>query len=222
MKNNLLHICFVLDESGSMYPSKKDVIGGFRKLVDEQKQVDSGECIISLYRFSDKVQCNYIGKSVKDIPSLEYNPGGLTAMNDGIGTAIDKIGKWLNDMEESQRPSKNMIVVMTDGSENSSKEYSTERVKEMIKHQEEKYNWSFVYMGTDIATLDDAKDLGITMLSVSSRDNIAENYENISCYANCYRSVMDVTEADIVSRSTLNSKLESDTKAYELQNGITL
>ena len=50
MKSNLLHICFVLDESGSMYNSVDDVIGGFQKLIDEQKGEKNGECIISLYK----------------------------------------------------------------------------------------------------------------------------------------------------------------------------
>ena len=129
MKSNLLHICFVLDESGSMYNSVDDVIGGFQKLIDEQKGEKNGECIISLYRFSSTVKKDYIGKPVNEVPKLYYSPGGCTAMNDGVGTAIDEIGKWLSDMNESERPSKNMIVIMTDGQENASKEYNFDTVK---------------------------------------------------------------------------------------------
>lgn len=221
MKNNLLHICFVLDESGSMYRSTEDVLGGFQKLIDEQKQVQDGECIVSVYRFSDTVVNDYIGKSVHDIPSLNYSPGGCTAMNDGIGTAIDEIGKWLSNMDESERPSKNLIVIMTDGAENRSKEYSLERVKEMVKHQEEKYNWSFVYMGTNLNSLDDATNLGISMKSVSSRDNVVNNYGHISNYTTlfrCAKSTVDSGEAEVL----LNSALAADTNAYTAKTGIPL
>lgn len=221
MKSNLLHICFVLDESGSMYGSVEDVIGGFQKLVDEQKQLKEGECIISVYRFATTVKCDYLGKNVNDIPALKYEPGGCTAMNDGIGTAIDEVGMWLNDMDESERPSKNLIVIMTDGIENASKEYTLQDVKDRIKHQEEKYNWSFVYMGTDLNSLDDANNLGITLKSASSRDNVANNYSHINAYANCYRSA--VLDADYeVATQCLATSLKEDTDKYSAENGIEI
>ena len=104
-------------------------------------------------------------------------------MNDGVGTAIDEIGKWLSDMDESERPSKNMIVIMTDGQENASKEYNFDTVKAKIKHQEEKYSWTFVYMGTNLQDLKDANRLGIKMRSVSDSSNIGANYSHIDSYA---------------------------------------
>lgn len=216
MKSNLLHICFVLDESGSMYNSTDDVIGGFQKLIDEQKGEKNGECIISLYRFSDTVKKDYIGKPVDEVPRLTYSPGGCTAMNDGVGTSIDEIGKWLSDMDESERPSKNIIVIMTDGQENCSKEYTFDSVKYKIQHQEEKYNWTFIYMGTNLFDLKDANRLGIKMRSVSGSDNIVSNYSHISNYAKALKS--DVTIAD----AFLLEKLREDTDKYQAENNITL
>lgn len=218
MKSNLLHICFVLDESGSMYRSINDVIGGFQKLIDEQKQIKNGECIVSVYRFADTVKSDFIGKSVKEVQPLVYNPGGCTAMNDGIGTAIDEIGLWLNDMDESERPSKNLIVIMTDGLENASKEYTLQDVKDRIKHQEKKYNWSFVYMGTDLNSLEDANALGIHLSSVSSRGNVVNNYEHISSYATCYR----IAENELEAQASLASSLNADTTEYSVANGIKI
>ena len=216
MKSNLLHICFVLDESGSMYNSVDDVIGGFQKLIDEQKGEKNGECIISLYRFSDTVKKDYIGKSVNEVPKLYYSPGGCTAMNDGVGTAIDEIGKWLSDMDESERPSKNMIVIMTDGKENASKEYDFDVVKKKIKHQEEKYSWTFVYMGTNLQDLRDANRLGIKMRSVSDSRNITANYSYIDTYATALRN--GTTAADAL----LARQLREDTTRYQVENNITL
>lgn len=216
MKSNLLHICFVLDESGSMYNSIDDVIEGFQKLIDEQRKEKNGECIISLYRFSDTVKKDYIGKPVDEVPRLTYSPWGCTAMNDGVGTAIDEIGKWLSDMDESERPSKNIIVIMTDGNENASKEYDFDVVKEKIKHQEEKYSWTFVYMGTNLQDLRDANRLGIKMRSVSGSRNITANYSYIDTYATALRN--GTTAADAL----LARQLREDTTRYQVENNITL
>lgn len=221
MKSNLLHICFVLDESGSMYNSIDDVIGGFQKLIDEQKAEKDGECIISLYRFSDEVKKDYIGKPVNEVPKLTYSPGGCTAMNDGVGTAIDEIGRWLSDMDESERPSKNMIVIMTDGQENASQEYTFDSVKAKIQHQEEKYSWTFIYMGTNLKDLKDANRLGIKMRSVSGSRNIVANYSHIDTYAKALRkstSAASVATAD----AFLATKLCEDTTRYQVENNITL
>ena len=221
MKSNLLHICFVLDESGSMYNSVDDVIGGFQKLIDEQKGEKNGECIISLYRFSGTVKKDYIGKPVNEVPKLYYSPGGCTAMNDGVGTAIDEIGKWLSDMNESERPSKNIIVIMTDGQENASKEYNFDTVKAKIKHQEEKYSWTFVYMGTNLQDLKDANRLGIKMRSVSGSRNIAANYSHIDTYAKALRSSTNAASV-AAADALLTRQLYEDTTRYQVENNITL
>ena len=221
MKSNLLHICFVLDESGSMYNSVDDVIGGFQKLIDEQKGEKNGECIISLYRFSDTVKKDYIGKPVDEVSKLIYSPCGCTAMNDGVGTAIDEIGKWLSDMDESERPSKNMIVIMTDGQENASKEYNFDTVKAKIKHQEEKYSWTFVYMGTNLQDLKDANRLGIKMRSVSDSRNITSNYSHIDTYAKALRSSTNAASV-AAADAFLTRQLCEDTTRYQVENNITL
>ena len=221
MKSNLLHICFVLDESGSMYNSVDDVIGGFQKLIDEQKGEKNGECIISLYRFSDTVKKDYIGKPVDEVSKLIYSPCGCTAMNDGVGTAIDEIGKWLSDMDESERPSKNMIVIMTDGQENASKEYNFDTVKAKIKHQEEKYSWTFVYMGTNLQDLKDANRLGIKMRSVSGSRNITANYSHIDTYAKALRNSTNAASV-AAADALLTRQLCEDTTRYQVENNITL
>lgn len=222
MKDNLLHLCFVIDESGSMWGSESDILGGFNRLIEEQKAVTSGECVVSLYRFADNVQKDFIGKPLNEVEDLKYYPGGCTAMNDGIGRAIHEIGEWLiNSMDESERPSKNMIIIMTDGQENASTEYTLDKVREMIKHQEEKYNWSFVYMGSDLNSLDDAKSLGIKLSSISSKSNITKNYSNISSYACAYRCANNASDV-LTAMASLEAELGNDTAKYEADNGISV
>lgn len=222
-KDNFIHVCFIIDESGSMYSSTKDVIGGFKSTIEEQKKVKDGKCAISLFKFNDTVKEVYLGKDVNEIDDIDYIANSVTAMNDGIGTAIDKVGKWLSDMAEEDRPSKNLIIIMTDGAENASKEYSFQRVKEMIKHQEEKYNWTFMYMGTDITSMEDVKKLGIKMSAFSSRKDYMSNYSVVNEATTLYRSVKaDSLSAAATMDAFLSVEADTMTKKYEADNNIKL
>ena len=227
MKEGLVHICFVLDESGSMYRSVSDVKGGFKKVIDEQKALQNGSCIVSLFKFSDKAREVYLGKDVNEIDTdnLDYSPGGCTAMNDGIGTAIDNVGKWLADKDESERPEKNMVVIMTDGMENASREYTIEEVRERIKHQTEKYDWSFVYMGTDVTDSTYTNHImgGLKNCTsvYNSRDNHDANYMLCSSVATGWRNMNGCTyEAKSLSLSVgLEEAADTITRGYEKKIG---
>jgi hypothetical protein len=273
-KEGLIHVCFILDESGSMYGSENDVVGGFNKTINEQKAIEEGECLVSYFKFSDNVKEMFVGRKLDDVKPMTvgqgfwqknwsnniglsnsatvnlaldttlntivdnlvnsnlvtgdddtfvYSPNGCTAMNDGIGTAIDRIGKWLADMPEEERPSKNLIVIMTDGEENSSREYTLSRVKEMIQHQTEKYNWTFVYMGMDITSAKCADNLGINNRSFSSKSSVDtyKNYDNISSAVKSYR-MSEAKFADETMCMSLCSALGEMTKSYETKVGIKI
>ena len=223
MKENFIHVCFIIDESGSMSGTESDIIGGFRKVIDEQKAIENGKCAVSLYKFDSKVTELYVGKDVNEVEYLDensYRPGGCTAMNDAIGTAIDNIGKWLNDMDESERPEKNLIVIMTDGEENSSIEYSLEKVKDMIKHQEEKYNWTFMYLGADISDGAYAQSYGFGTRLYSSKKSLGNSYDMINCVTASYRnftgSTADRNTNFMVNISSAVASLNED---YETETG---
>lgn len=216
MKDNFIHVAFIIDESGSMYSSTNDVVGGFNQMIEEQKKENDGQCSISLFTFNNRVKEVYLGKDVNDINGINYSPNGCTAMNDGIGSAIDKIGQWLNNMDEAERPSKNIIVIMTDGEENASQEYSLEKVKEMIKHQENKYNWTFIYMGTDLTNLKDANSLGIKLRSVSSRKEFSTNYTIVNS------ALSSLRKNDKDALLYCENALKERTMKYETEKNIKL
>lgn len=223
MKENFIHVCFVIDESGSMSGTESDVIGGFKKVIDEQKAIKDGTCSVSYFKFASNVEEVFIGKDINEVEYLDgkYRPNGLTALFDGVGTAIDKIGKWLNEMKEEDKPEKNLIVVMTDGGENNSHDYSASKVREMIKHQEDKYNWSFVYMGSDITNADDANALGFNTRSYSSISHYYDNYNIINDAVTAYRSTNGSAEdKEIVMCCSLNANLDRITEEYATANGI--
>lgn len=221
MKDNYINVIFVIDESGSMYSSKEDVVGGFMKVVDEQRQIKEGKCTISLYTFADDVKEIFVGKDVSDINSIDYNPCGCTAMNDGIGIAITNIGKWLNNMKEDEKPSKNLVVIMTDGMENSSKEYTLQQVKEMIKHQTEKYNWEFMYIGADITTSKMADDLGISNKMFSSKKDYCMAWDSLSSINTAYRRA-SMGNAGLELKKTITLESSAITSNYENELGFKI
>lgn len=224
MKENFVHVCFVIDESGSMGGTEADVIGGFKTVIDEQKAVENGTCSVSFYKFADNVHEIYKGKDVNDVEYLDgkYRPGGCTALFDAVGTAIDKIGEWLDGMKEEDKPEKNIIVIMTDGGENSSHEYSASKVKDMIKHQEDKYNWTFVYMGSDLTNAQDANSLGFGTRLFASKADYLQNYDVINCAVSAYRTSSDdlsVKSANLAKY--LKETGDTITEAYAADNNLS-
>ena len=223
MRNDYIHITFVIDKSGSMYSSKDEVVSGVQKIINEQKNNKDGKCTVSMYTFNDKVDEDYIGVDVNDLPKFEYSPTSMTALNDGCGIAIDNTGKWLAAMNEEDRPSKVLVAVFTDGMENASKEYTLKQVKDKIEHQENVYNWTFMYLGTDITTTKMAEDLGFKFKTYSSRKKMANNYDIINSATTAYRS-MAKTSASLADTSalfcaTLDEAATKNTADYEAEIG---
>lgn len=212
-KSNFIHVCFVIDESGSMSGKEEDVIGGFKKVVDEQRANSAGTCSVSYYKFADNTDEVFLGKDINEVEYIDgkYSPGGCTALFDAVGTAIDKVGKWLNDMKEEDRPEKNLIVIMTDGGENSSREYTASKVKEMVKHQEEKYSWEFIYMGSDLTNANDANSIGINTRLYATKANYGSNYDVINLVLSSYRG--DCGDSGVKGRTLSKQLSEAATAA---------
>ena len=223
MRNDYIHISLVVDKSGSMYSSKEDVIGGVKKIIDEQKANKEGKCTISLYTFNEKVNEVFVGKDVNEIEEFKYNPDGMTSMNDGLGIAIDNTGKWLAAMNEEDRPGKVLVAVFTDGLENASKEYTLKQVKEKIRLQETVYSWTFMYLGTDITTTKMAEDLGFKFKTYSSRKNLYKNYDIINCATTAYRSMAatgaSLADTSLAFAATLNEEATKNTTEFENEIG---
>jgi uncharacterized protein YegL len=222
MKDKLIHVCFIIDSSGSMSGSEKDVIGGFEKTIKEQKEVKDGECIVSLYEFASDVKQVYLGKKLEDVKDLDYSVGGMTRLYDGIGTAVDEIGKWLSNMDESERPSKNLIVIITDGGENSSFEYRLKDIKDRIKEQTEKYSWDFIYLGNDLSDAKDANDIGIKYRGFTTKKKFYNNYDVISTGLTAYRCAATISDASLALNKSINESMSALNTEYLADTGIDL
>jgi len=189
MKPNLTEIIFLLDRSGSMGGLEEDTIGGYNAFVEKQNQLD-GDTIITTILFDDKyeVLCNGIDGKKAKITDNEYFVRGCTALLDAIGKTIIEVGVRLSKTKEEYKPEKVIFVITTDGYENASKEFTYEKVNELIKHQEEKYNWEFIFLGANIDVEKEAGNLGISMKNtysyVSSKEGLGDMY-NLVCEAVC-------------------------------------
>lgn len=161
---NATHITLILDRSGSMNFIRGDVIGGVNAFIKEQKETP-GECSLTLVQFDStnpyEVICDHL--DIKDVKNLgdEYRPRGMTPLYDAVGRGILKTGEYLGNLPEHERPDKVIFVTMTDGAENHSKEFDSEKVKAMTKEQQEKYNWKFMYLGADHDAMKAGDALGI-------------------------------------------------------------
>lgn len=164
MKKNCTDITFVLDRSGSMESIWNDVEGGLSTFVSENKKLP-GEVRFTLVVFDtggvDTVLNHVDIKAIEKIDLNAYRPRGGTPLYDAVGITVNSLGSYLSGLSENTRPEKVLFAIMTDGQENSSKEFRSDVVKNMVKHQSDKYNWDFVYLGANQDAVFSGKKLGI-------------------------------------------------------------
>lgn len=142
---------FILDRSGSMRDILKDTIGGFNSFIDSQRDLGG---YMTLYIFDDLLECIYKDKRIEDVEYLDertFVPRGSTALLDAIGTVITT--NILDDYS--------FVIIFTDGHENTSKSYTLKAVKDLIQMKKND-GVSFMYLGADENSIDDAENLGIS------------------------------------------------------------
>ena len=151
MNNEYVHICIVLDASGSMECIEDDIKGTLNSFMADQKR-EEGKTVFDVFQFSDTVTrivehanvADYNGDLMKS-----YTCSGCTALHDATCTAIDTIGKEFAAMPEEERPGKVLFAIVTDGQENSSTEFTLNDVKTRIDRQTNEYKWEFVYLAAN-------------------------------------------------------------------------
>ena len=163
MKKNKTELVFILDKSGSMSGLESDTIGGFNGMLKKQ-QKEEGEAVITTVLFDDRYEILHDRlnlQAVRPISEREYFVEGSTALLDAVGKTIQKIVKVQKNSAEEERAEKVLFVIITDGLENASKEYSYRKIKEMIEQQKERWGWEFIFLGANIDSEQTARELGI-------------------------------------------------------------
>jgi hypothetical protein len=195
MNNKLTDLNVIIDRSGSMCSSVSDLEGGLKTLIKDQ-QKEKGDCNFTLVEFDTIYNKVYDAVDISDVPTYrKINTGGLTALLDAIGATIDSTGKRLAAMDEKDRPASVLFIIMTDGLENSSKEYNSSQIKEMVKEQEDKYNWKFTFIGADFDAFSCNEAYGFKGHSTlnMAKSNMAKGYETLSNKVSSIR-VMSLAE----------------------------
>lgn len=154
----LIH--FLLDRSGSMENCLADTIGGFNAFVREQ----APKSTMSLYLFNNSFEIVYENKKIKDVDKLSastFRPRGGTALLDAIAQTIEQVEKnntqrWA-DFDEVG----NVIVILTDGDENSSTKYTKKEINDMISVKQAQ-GWKFVFLAANQDAIKSAHDIGIS------------------------------------------------------------
>ena len=142
-------IAVLLDRSGSMESIKSDTEGGFNALIAEQR-AQPGKATVTLAQFDTVYEVVYADRPIGDVPPLQIQPRGMTALYDGVGRLITDVGAELAALPDPERPGHVIVVVMTDGHENASVEWTHEAVSAAIRRQESEYSWYFVFLGANM------------------------------------------------------------------------
>lgn len=176
MKNHQVHNLIILDESGSMFSIKKQIISGFNEVVQTVKGVEQQfpeqEHFISFITFNGlgitEQLFNAPVKYLKELNESTYRPDASTPLYDAIGFGVAKLERQLEGVENYNV----LVTVLTDGEENSSREYTLDAIKKKIEALQRK-RWTFTYTGTDHDVHRSAKDLSITNVMHFSKDDAA-------------------------------------------------
>lgn len=163
MKNNVTELVFLLDRSGSMQGLEQDTVGGFNAMIEKQKKL-SGKVYVSTVLFSNDSRVIHDRVDISEIAPLtteDYQVGGSTALIDAIGCAIHHIANIHKYARAEDVPEHTVFVITTDGMENASHWYTASEVRQMIRKEEEKYGWEFLFLAANIDAVETARHFGI-------------------------------------------------------------
>lgn len=150
-------IAVVMDRSGSMAACQDEMAAAFGEFITAQRRAP-GACAVSLYQFDDRFEPVYEAVPLAAVPPLVLDPRGGTALHDAIASAITNVRR--------ADPDRVIMVIITDGDENSSQEFKgaegTQKIAQMIRRRQAADGWEFIYLGAgldDIATATGARAL---------------------------------------------------------------
>ena len=186
MKREATELVFLLDRSGSMAGLESDTTGGFNGMLKRQRR-ERGRVYVNTILFDDRLEVLHDripAERVKPLTEKQYYVRGCTALLDALGKTISHMVQVQRKAAACGRTEKVIFVIITDGLENSSKEYSYKRIRDMIRKEKERYGWEFLFLGANMDAVAEAARFGIgAERSVTFRNDsqgIALNYRVVS------------------------------------------
>lgn len=202
------HVVVVFDKSGSMESTKADAEGGLKSFLGELEASNPGQTLVSLFHFSDEWGVVYENVLLSAVPDYQLRPNGGTALLDAIGHTVANVGQQFARLPEEERPGVVIIVIVTDGGENSSRDYRREVIREMIEHQTNVYNWTFVFIGANQDAISTGGELGVGASASLTYDGAATRDMFVSTAAMVNRGtqtgVYAYTDAERATASGIN------------------
>ncbi|MCS6960256.1 MAG: vWA domain-containing protein [Pseudanabaenaceae cyanobacterium SKYGB_i_bin29] len=196
MVQDYTHISIILDRTGSMQTIRDDVIRGFNTFLSEQQR-QGGNATLTLVQFDSQNPYEVIHhfKPIKDVPKLDrktYVPRASTPLYDTIGRGINDLEQSLARLAAEGAPSKVMMVIITDGYENASQEFTRAQVAKMIREKQEKDRWEFIFLSATLESMQDVQQMGVSddtsLIFASSSEGQQRMWTSLSRQTSKYRS----------------------------------
>lgn len=153
-------LLFIIDRSGSMYSIKDDMEGGINGVLEAQKALP-GEVTVDVAYFDYELTYDDRFLSL-DSASIEIKPRGSTALHDAIVASTTTFGDALSQLPEEDRPGNVLVIVVTDGHENASREATIADVKKIITTQQDTYGWEFLFLGANQDAMETGASFGLS------------------------------------------------------------
>lgn len=147
MKKGLSKLVFIVDRSGSMGVIASEMEEAIEQVLDEQKDSIRGELVVTFVRFDSVYEEVFNNKPIAEVDEIKLEPRGNTALLDAIGKTVNKVEREFSEANEDERPEKVLFIVITDGQENNSKEFSKEDIFSLIEKCERDHKWDFTFVG---------------------------------------------------------------------------
>ena len=176
MKKNITELLLIIDESGSMFSLRQETIGELNAFIKAQQKQNT-ETRLTVVFFNTNTSVAYEHVDINTMTLLDetsYQPNGLTALFDAIGTGIITLNSYLDEMPKSKQPSKVMVAIMTDGLENASKQFSQTTIHQMIEHQINNHSWEFYFIASNIDSKPAASSIGIDVKQYIHRNTLVD------------------------------------------------
>lgn len=191
------HRVVIFDRSGSMAKIKAGMESGFSEFIQgEVKRLPAnGKLTFSLWDFDDEIRRVRTFTAAEAVAGYRLEPRGMTALYDAEGTAIEQEGRDLAAMPEEERPEDVTVLVVTDGRDNRSRRYTAASINEAITHQQQKYAWRFILLGTSYDVAVEAEATGVSIARSLSYGNSAAGAKGMWASVSSYLARVPVTSA---------------------------
>lgn len=207
---NRTDVVVILDRSGSMQSMRKQAESGLNEFIIKMKGA-SGTVAFTLAQFDDQYEMVYLREAMESVACHRLEPRGMTALHDAVGRTLQRFGSLLAEMPEERRPGKVIVMVITDGLENASREFNRAQVQEMVKTQREKYSWEFLYIGTNQDAHAEGDSLGFaSRRSVQYSAGPVGARAMYSAVSNCVRRAVDTGDSRTLDSSLMEEEIKKE------------